>query len=175
MKEQPRTPILPVERVATILTPPGPAGQSTGPYLCCNRYNASAGNGVACRLFSVNRLDNRAGQDKWGQRGQGQHGQGNTGRATRQSNTTEQDGKAIWQGKTATHYGKATWQGKTATHYGKATWQGNATAHHGRASQRGNTTEYHGRARRQGNTGKENGQESFLPVQIRNELCCFSD
>ena len=60
MKERRVAPILPVELVATILTPPGPAGRSTGRHLRFNRHKSNSDNGLACRLFVVNRLDNRA-------------------------------------------------------------------------------------------------------------------
>ena len=58
-KGQPVAPVLPVELVVTILTPPGPCRRATCPHLWCNRHNSYVGNVLACRLFNVNRIDNR--------------------------------------------------------------------------------------------------------------------
>ena len=57
-KGQPVAPVLPVELVVTILTPPGPCPSSNMLHFWCNRHNSNIGNVLACRLFWINRVDN---------------------------------------------------------------------------------------------------------------------
>ena len=79
-KDRPGAPILPVEWVATILTPPGSAACSTRPHLCRNRHNSNSDRGwqVSCPAST----DLTTGQSK-------------TARATQTgSRRPEQEGRA---------------------------------------------------------------------------------
>jgi len=86
-KDRPAAPIFPVELVATILTPPGPACRLTSPNLCPNRHNSIVDRGWHVGYPASTDLTTGQGkthEDKAnGAKLEAQDGKGKTGRATR--------------------------------------------------------------------------------------------
>ena len=147
MKEQPRAQISRSERVATILTPPGPAGRIDRPVSLLQSSQRHRWQGVAYRLSSIDRLDDRAEQD-----GRARH---IASTRTRQHGEARQDGRTSQQRtygrgrdrqrNTAAHCGRVS----CAEQHGKALQagqrrQGNAAGRHGASNANGVNT---GRAR----------------------------